>query len=223
MFFKLKKSHITDWWIAISDSPLAFFNILAGNPLDQKLIVVGYFNKKKKELATSTNYVVNVTKDGVITTNGSFYPFEKAHKLYLQFLIEVNKENTLIATNWDFAKYWYFYIKKGKLTITDWEYANTSTKSIIIADIILNNGYIRKKSITFDFIPDQKHNVILSGYSKDLSSKIVLTTFSRRNVCAKISIPNSIKSDIAFSSLKDEEETKDNIRLVQNIFIEKYK
>lgn len=104
MFSKFKKSQITDWWVAESNLKMAFVNILSGEqPLSENLLVVGYLDREKEELATSTNRVVKVTKDGVITAKGTFYPFEEAHDLYLHFLIEANKEDTLIAFNWDYA------------------------------------------------------------------------------------------------------------------------
>lgn len=103
MYSKLKKSQITDWWVAKSNLKMAFVNILSGEPLSENLLVVGYLDRDKEELATSTNRVVKVTKDGVITEKGTFYPFEEAHELYLSFLIEVQQEDVLIATNWKYA------------------------------------------------------------------------------------------------------------------------
>ena len=66
-------------------------------------MVVGYFNKEKTELATSTNRIARVTNKGVITEKGTFYPFKKAHLLYLDFLINIEKENTVIAINWEYT------------------------------------------------------------------------------------------------------------------------
>lgn len=201
MYIKLKKSQITHWWIAESNLKMAFVNILSGEPLSDNLLVVGYLNVEKRELATSTNRVVKITKDGVITAKGTFYPFEEAHKLYLSFLIEVNKENTLVAINWDYAQ----ELRKNK----------------IIADID-RNGSI-EKGVTFDFIPNKRYNVMFSGYSKDLSANIVLTTFAKRNICIKIAIPETVKSDIYRSSFGIEEETMKKVRLVKEIFVENFK
>lgn len=196
MYLKLKKSQITDWWVAESNLKMAFVNILSEKPLSENLLVVGYLDKEKRELATSTNRVVKVTKQGVITEKGTLYPFEEAHELYLHFLIEVRKENTLIATNW--------------------EYARESCKNTIIADIN-RNGNI-EKGVTFDFIPSKKYNVMFVGHSDDLSADIVLTTFAKRNVCIKIGIPDAVKSDIYRSSFATEEETMEKVRLIQSFF-----
>lgn len=201
MYLRLKKSKITDWWVAKPKSKMAFINILSSENLSQDLLVVGYLDKGKQELATSTNLVKKITEKGVITEKGTFYPFKEAHPLYLQFLIEANKENTLIAT--------------------DWDYASKISKHKIIADIVRKDGI--EKGVTFDFTPIEKGKVMLNGYSKDLSSNIVLTTFAKRNVCITLRIPDSVKSDIYRSSFEDEEETKEKVRLIQDIFVEKFK
>ena len=199
MYLRLKKSKITDWWVAIPKSKMAFINILSRENLSQDLLVVGYLDKEKEELATSTNLVRKVTEKGVITEKGTFYPFKEAHPLYLQFLIEANKENTLIATNWDYT-------------------GNFNSK--IIADIVRKDGV--EKGVTFDFKSSRK-GVTFKGYSKRLNSNIVLTTFSKRNVCIALRIPDSVKSDIYSSSFVDEKETMERVRTVQKIFEEKFK
>lgn len=187
--------------MAESNLKMAFVNILSGETLSENLLVVGYLDIDKRELATSTNRVVKVTEKGVITEKGTFYPFKEAHELYLQFLIEANKENTLIAINWD--------------------YANKMCNHKIIADIVRKDGI--ERGVTFDFTPHKKHRVMFDGYSKDLSANIVLTTFAKRNVCITIAIPESVKSDIYRSSFAVEEETMEKVRLIQNIFTERFK
>lgn len=201
MFTKLKKSQITDWWVAESNLKMAFVNILSGEPLSENLLVVGYLNTDKQELATSTNLVAKVTKDGVITAQGTFYPFEEAHDLYLHFLIEANKEDTLIAFNW--------------------EYKNKLCKRMITADII-RDGKVEEE-VTFNFTPSKKYNVVFAGYSEQLSSNIVLTTFARRHVCITLAIPKEVKSDISRSRIASKEETMEKVRAVQNIFTERFK
>lgn len=172
--------------------------------VNEKFIVVGYLDKGKKQLATSINPVVKIMKEGVITAQGTFYPFEEAHELYLQFLIEVSKENTLIAKNWEFVS---FKIER--------EYGPKT----IIADII-KNGNI-EKGVTFDVTPNGVTDVMLSGYSKKLSANVVLTTFAKRNVCIILDIPQSVEDDIYNSSFAVKEETMEKVRLVRNIFIGK--
>lgn len=197
MYLELKKSKITDWWIAKSNHKMAFVNILSGESFDGNLYVVGYLDKDKQQVARSTNYVIRITQEGVITAQGSFYPFEEAHELYLQFLIYANRENTLIARDWDFA--------------------DKSSKEKIIADII-DKGTIRE-GVTFDFIPKER-NVMLSGYSNDLSAEIVLTTFARRNVgCLIIAgIADFVKADIYNSSFAILEESQERVNAVKKIF-----
>lgn len=199
MKLQLKKSKITDWWVARNNHKMAFVNIFSNEPLENLLIVGYYLDKRDKILATSTNYVVRITKEGVITAQGSFYPFEEAHELYLQFLINANKKNTLIASNW--------------------EIRDNSSPMILVADIISNSGV--KEDVLFDFIPDRKTDVTFSGYSKELSSNIVITTFARRNVCIILDIPQSVMTDIYNSSIALSDESNERIVKVQKIFNEK--
>lgn len=201
MFTKPKKSQITDWWVAESILKMAFANILSEEQLRENLLVVGYLDREKQELATSTNRVVKVTKDGVITAKGTFYPFKEAHDLYLHFLIEANKKDTLVAFNWEFE--------------------NKLCKRMITADII-RNGSI-ERGVTFDFTPSKKHNVMFAGYSEQLSSNIILTTFARRNVCIIIAIPEEVKSDISRTVFASKKQTLEKVRAVQNIFAERFK
>ncbi|MBQ2938693.1 MAG: hypothetical protein IJE05_07540 [Clostridia bacterium] len=197
MHLKLKKSKITDWWVAKENDKMAFVNILSGEPLRSNLKVVGYFDKGEEVVATSTNYVVMITKEGVITSQGSFYPFEEAHEVYLQFLIYANKEDTIIGYNWDFA--------------------DKVSKEKIVADII-DKGSIRK-DVTFDFIPNEK-DVMLSGYSNNLSKNVILSTFSRRNNgCLVIfGIADFVKADIYNSSFAFLEESQERVKEVKKIF-----
>ena len=195
MFSNLKKSLITDWWVAESHNKFGFVDILSGKPLGEDLFVVGYFDQEKTDLATSTNRVMKVTKNGVVTEKGTFYPFQEAHNLYLSFLIEMHKGDALVATFWD--------------------YASKLCKNKIVADII-HDGNI-EEGVIFDFIPDKKYDVMFVGYSKKLSSKVILTTFSRR-VCIALGIHKGVKSDIYHTSITTEEETMEKVRQVQSIF-----
>ncbi len=196
MYLLTKKSTITDWWVARSDEKMAFVNILSGKPINtnDELFVIGYLDKSEKQLGTSSNQVVKVTKKGVTTAKGTFYPFEEAHQLYLQFLIDATKENTLIATNWEY-------------------------KEDITADII--NGENVEANVSFDFIPNGLTKVLLTGYSKKLSANIVFTTFAKRNVCIKLSIPTCVKSDIYISSFATKKERENRIEKVKRIYAEK--
>lgn len=195
MYLFLKKSKLTRWWVCDSKTKMAFVNILSKENLTDNLLVIGYLNESKQELATSSNKVVKVTKKGVITAKGSFYPFETAHNLYLNFLIEANKPNTLIATNWEYA---------SKLSTTQ-----------IIADIISKDGI--QKGVTFDFNPSKNDKTMSYGFSKNLNSNIVLTTFAKRNICIAIKIPDYIKAAIYSTSLGEKDEILRNIQTIQSI------
>lgn len=202
MYLELKKSKLTDWWVAEENDKMNFVNILSGKALRCNLKVVGYLDKSQKLEATSTNYIVMVTQEGVITAQGSFYPFEEAHPLYLQFLIYANKENTLIGYHWDFV--------------------DEESKEKIVADII-DEGTIRE-DVIFDFVPSESE-VMLSGYSKELSRNVVLATFSRRNVGCLIihGIADFVKADIYNSSFTLLEELQERVKEVKEIFKDKVK
>lgn len=195
MKLQLKKSKIVDWWVAKESEKMEFVNIFSGEPLENLLIMGYYLDRNRRKLASSTNYIVRITREGVITAQGSFYPFEEAHELYMQFLIKANKKNTLIACKWEIEE----QEKTMKLT----------------ADIVGNTA---AKEVTFDFIPDENSNVLFSGYSKKLSSKVILNTFSRRNVCIIFDIPQSVLNDVYNSAfaLTDESVVK-----VKKIFSKK--
>lgn len=196
MDIKLKKSLITDWWVAEENNKMAFFNILSGETLHGKFFIVGYYlNKNKREIATSTNCVVWITKDGVITEKGSFYPFEEAHALYLQFLIKAAKKNTVVARRWEFIE--------------------DSSNQKIIADIVKPDKV--KEKIIFDFIPKEK-DIMLSGYSEILKKKVVLTTFSKRQDCIIIDYP---EEEIYKTSFALPKQSKQWVQKVKNIFEKK--
>lgn len=175
MYLELKKSKLTDWWVAEENDKMNFVNILSGKALRCNLKV---------------------------TAQGSFYPFEEDHPLYLQFLIYANKENTLIGYHWDFV--------------------DGESKEKIVADII-DEGTIRE-DVIFDFVPSESE-VMLSGYSKELSRNVVLATFSRRNVgCLTIhGIADFVKADIYNSSFTLLEELQEKITKVKEIFSNKVK
>lgn len=173
MYFLLKKSKLIYWWVAKRNSKLNFVNICSKEEITEDLVVVGFMKDSYKysypELAMSQNRVVKVTKKGVITSKGSFYPFEEAHALYIDFLNNANKTKTVIAFNWKLA-------------------GNTMT-----ADII-QNGNITE-GITFDFEPYHE-NLNDIGYSDKLKSDVVVSLFSRRGACMSMNIPSKIKSDM---------------------------
>lgn len=200
MFLSLKKSRITDWWVAPKNDKMNFFNILSSKTLNGDFIVMGYLDKTT-ELAHSTNSVVRITSKGVITSKGTFYPFEEAHPLYLRFLLKANTENTIIASYWK---------------ILDFK-SNT-----MIADILTKEGLI--KDVTFDFIKDEESTVIFSGYSNKLSSNIVVSTFRRKDYCSILGLPNEVISDVYNTSICIfEDNFTETVNNVKNLFYKKFK
>lgn len=182
MVLRLKKSRITNWWIACRDDKMNFFNILSSDHLIGDLVVMGYFDNTK-ELAHSTNSVSRITKNGIITSQGTFYPFEEAHPLYLKFLLKANTPNTVVASYWKVINF---------------------TNLTMVANLLTTDGLI--KDVTFDFIPINESPVMFFGHSNDLNADVVISTFRRKGYCSTIRIPKDVKSDIYNTSiiLKDD-------------------
>lgn len=197
MVLELKKSRITDWWIAKRNDKMNFFNILSSKRLNGDFVVMGHLDNTL-ELAHSTNSVMRITEKGVITAQGTFYPFEEAHPLYLKFLLKANKDNTIVASSWKMLD------------------AKSNT---MIADIITAEGI--KKEVTFDFIPDKNSTIVFSGHSNQLSSDVVLSTFRRKGYCAIIGIPKSVISDIYTSSIIFIDDFMKIVKEVKQLFSKK--
>ena len=199
MLTGLKRSKIKDWWVAKSNNKIAFVDILGGGQISDDLLIVGYLDKENEELATSTNKVAKITKRGVVTAKGTFYPFEEAHDLYLHFLIKAQSENVVLAKSWEYAK-------KGQ-------------KTHIIADIE-RDGVI-EKGVVFDFEPMRRYNVMFAGYSHTLKANVLLSTFDKRGVCILLKIPDSVYSDILKSSIASKEETDEKVAKVKELWAQK--
>lgn len=167
MYFTLKESKITAWWVAQKHHVSKFVNICAQKETMEDLVVVGYM-KDDFHLATSTNTVKEVTKYGVITSKGTFYPFEEANKLYILFLLHANTTNGIIASNWQLDN------------------------NVMTADIE-KNGRITK-NVSFDFESLYENDDVVFGYSEKLDSEIVVSTFSRRGYCWIFYIPADVKA-----------------------------
>ncbi len=193
MGIHLKKSKIKYWWIAKSNNLMAFENILGANVKDMNLLVVGYVEREKRELWTSSNKVSKVTKEGITTAKGTFYPFSEAHPLYLQFLIETSNKSTIIAKNWNSTS------GLGKLKIT--------------ADITSNG--VETDNVTFDFTPVKEYGAVFLGYSKKLNANVVVTTFDKRNVCIKLKVPDEVVKNIYTTSFLSEKELSERVHKVQ--------
>ena len=169
MYLTQKKSVIKNWWVARVNDKMGFVNILEKKNISNDLIVIGTWDR---ELSTSTNKVVKVTKEGVTTAKGTFYPFTEANEVYLQYLIDVNREDIIIAKAWEW---------KNKKRIV----ANVLQNKIIIPDC------------EFDFTPyENSTGVYVSGYSEELKSVVVLNPFNEGTYCMKLKIPQNIKDKI---------------------------
>jgi len=194
MYFQLKESQITNWWIADNNSKLTFFDIFTHKVPKKRLVVVGYpkrYSVYLDEVTVSSNYVSKVTSKGVISEKGVLYPFSDAHPLYLRFLLEL-KNNVAIATNWKF------------------------NKNGMHADIIKDGE--KNEEITFDFTPDGKTDVLFKGYSKDLGTNVILCTFSRKDVYTKLQLPHIVEADIYVSSIVKDNEKKLLLNRVARMF-----
>lgn len=201
MVLSLKKSRITDWWITTRNDPMNFFNIFSSDHFTGDFVVVGYLDHTTT-LATSTNSIVRITEKGVITSKGTFYPFEEAHPLYLKFLLKANEDNTIIASYWE-----YEILDKNSFSM--------------IADITTSEG--TKEKVSFDFIPDNNSTLIFSGHSNQLSSNIVICTFRRRGYCSKIDIPKEVICDIYNSSIIFKDDFIEILGQLKHLFNEKFK
>lgn len=190
-----KPSRIADWWIAPKLHELRFVNIFSPNALKQELLVVGHMkDDDNREIWTSTNKVVEVTSNGVVTAQGTIYPFKEAHGLYLQFLIEINEPNTVHAYLWDYA---------------------SPAKDRVIADIEVF-GY-NKPGVSFDCRIDEKSKTIPCAYSNELKSNVVFSPFSKRNFCIRISIPDEIVSATYKTAKLTDEEFKVKMKKIKAI------
>ena len=195
MYFRLKKSLIKNWWVADENNKMGFVNILRKENIKGKLLVVGYYGDVgNKELATSTNGVVKITKEGVITAKGSFYPFEEANAVYMQYLIEANTGNSIIANWWE-------WIGKNKIR----------------ANLVNENKL--KVDLEIDFTPI--HNttgVFVSGYSEQLKANVVISPFREGNYCLMLKIPQYIKRKIYAGALASNEEIICRVSIVKKIY-----
>ena len=154
-----KKSFIYNWWVGTKDEKTWFVDIFNKDALTNDCIIVGQVHTPFYEIETSRHPVVKVTKRGVMTSSGRFYPFSTAHPLYMMYLNEIHaKERACIAFNWR---------------------EDRKSERCIQADVVFPNGECRR-NIIFDFIPNTKECKEFLGFSETLQSRVVLHTFDRR-------------------------------------------
>lgn len=197
---------------------MGFYNILAENPIREDLVTMGYYGEEGG-LATSEHSVIEITSKGVITSSGRFYPFKEAHPVYLQFLAEVNKqENCFIAYRWKpIEPERRILIGEGGKTREE-----ELNSKLFCANIYNKKNQIQKTQVTFDYTSDQKTEVMLGGYSKELASKVVLSTFSPK-MCLKLGIPKSVEEQMQQTSVITRKELKAKIHEIEALFPEKRK
>ncbi len=154
-----KKAFIYNWWIGTKNERLWFVDIFSEDAITNNCFVVGQIHSPFYEMETSRNPVVKVTKKGVITASGRFYPFSTAHPLYMMYLNEIHsKERGCVAFNW---------------------HQDRSSELCIQADVVFPNGEC-KENIIFDFTPFSDEYKNFLGFSETLQSRVVLHTFDIR-------------------------------------------
>ena len=118
-----------------------------------------------------------------------------AHKLYIQYLIKIRDKSTLVATNWAVRKIGKILIDVGRSKAYNYSIIQDEYFEMI-ADI--TQAGKTTYDVIFKFQRDLFYNyaVMFSGYSG--SSRIILSPFSRRQVCTMI-IPEAIRRDIWFT------------------------
>lgn len=100
---KRKKAFIYNWWIASDNERFKFVDITNKDNIKDEYFVYG-FSKffSIPEFQGSKNPIKIVTRKGIYTASGRFYPFKTAHPLYLMFLNKIHTNNdTLIVSRWE--------------------------------------------------------------------------------------------------------------------------
>ena len=191
-----KKSQLKNWWVAPENEMMQFVNVFDKKAIkNDKLVVVGYINNDFEEFARSTNNVLLITRNYVVTKKGTVYPFNEAHNLYVQFLLLANRNNTIIANRW----------------------AKLDDNQMIANVVHQSPNFKIENGVTFDFNPDEYNNGILSGYSDQLKSNIVLSPFNVRNQCLLLGVRDDIKKLIINSTFDDEEKMEKRVGLIRQL------
>lgn len=193
-----KKSKIVNWWIAPQYSELKFVNIFSREALKENLIVVGTCRDEQysREFWTSSNRVVKVTSKGVLTAQGTFYPFKEAHRIYLKFLVESNNGDPIFAYKWEYLD---------------------EQKTRVIANIVTTTGTEINK-VKFDFDSVEKEKLPISGFSEKLNSKVVFSSFDKDGFCIRFEIPEDVKDSIYRTIKIEKKELKGLLRSLKRIF-----
>ena len=170
-----KKSFIYDWWVAERKTQYKFVDITKEENITPTCVIVGRISAMMPKYITSKNNVVRATKSGVYTASGRFYPFRKAHPLYMLFLSEIHiPEATIIASKWECID-----VNKRKY----------------IADIEYPSGEI-KKDVVFDFLSLEVYEHTFLGFSETLNDLVVFNTFDTRDMAEGRALKGAISSDL---------------------------
>ena len=194
-----KKSFIYNWWVGTKSEKLWFVDIFSKEPLANNNIIVGQVHSPFYDIETSRHPVVKITKKGVITSSGRFYPFSTAHPLYMMYLNEIHsKERRAVAFNWR---------------------VDRKSDKCIQADVIFPNGEL-KENIIFDFTPISDDHKQFLGFSETLQYRVVLHTFDTRPFRPEYKgwiSSNEVRDSAVEHSDKRKELVKDMAQLFKNL------
>ena len=170
-----KKAFIYDWWVAEKDNQFKFVDITKKENITSSCVIVGRISTMIPGCSTSKHNVLRVTKKGVYTASGRFYPFRKAHPLYMLFLSEIHiPVEALIASKWEC------------IDVNEQKY---------IADIEYPSGEI-KKDVIFDFVSMETYSNAFVGISDTLDDVVVFNVFDAKDMTDGRTIQGSVSSDI---------------------------
>lgn len=188
-----KKSFVLEWWIAKKDDKFKFINITDARNVTTDCIVIGRNINPINHYITSVHHVEKVTKKGVYTASGRYYPFKNAHPLYLKFLCEIILKSSIIASRWE------------RIDIED---------NIYIADIEYPNGEI-VKDVVFDFKSDVTN---FKGVSNVLGNTVVFNTFDRREFSGDGIIKDYFPCEISNFAFDLADEKPELVKGINKIF-----
>ena len=77
---------------------------------------------------------------------------------------------------------------------------------------------VAREDVYFDFQSKTSEKVLLSGYSEQLNSAIVLSPFNIRNQCLLLGVQDSVLKNIWKGSIAKKEETRQKIKKIHNLF-----
>lgn len=192
-----KRSFIRDWWVARKDDKFKFIDITDRRNLTEDSIIVGRTYSVFPEIDMSRNSVVKVTKRGVYTAKGRFYPFSRAHPLYLMFLYQIHiPPAAMIASKWEWLDY------KNNMYLANIEYPSGEKQEGVVFDL--------KKS------PDVRNTFV--GVSEMLEGTVVFNTFDMKSLSANHSANDVFPAEAYHTALEFSAKRRKAIRNVKKVF-----